>query len=98
MLSVVAQQILTIQLALQSHAVRFMFEDTEIGLSPGCAARECYGYVTLRPGLLTRGLRLCHAHLAGDLRSALSLLLLSFAASPVALASEPLQSREKPPS
>eukprot|EP00959_Pyramimonas_sp_CCMP1952_P436869 9147343-Pyramimonas_sp.AAC.1 len=66
-LSVVAQQILTIQLALQSHAVRFMFEDTEIGLSPGCAARECYGYVTLRPGLLTRGLRLCHAHLAGDL-------------------------------
>ena len=35
-LSVVAQQILTIQLAIQAKVKRFVFEDTEIELDPSC--------------------------------------------------------------
>lgn len=36
-LSVIAQQILTIQLAIQAKLKRFIFEDTEIDLDPACA-------------------------------------------------------------
>lgn len=36
-LSVIAQQILTIQLAIQAKLKRFIFEDTEIDLNPSCS-------------------------------------------------------------
>jgi hypothetical protein len=36
-LSVIAQQILTIQLAIQAKLKRFIFEDTEIDLNPACS-------------------------------------------------------------
>lgn len=44
-LSVIAQQILTIQLAIQQKVKRFIFEDTEISLDPSCSV-----YITMNPG------------------------------------------------
>lgn len=44
-LSVIAQQILTIQLAIQQKLKRFMFEDAEISLDPSCSV-----YITMNPG------------------------------------------------
>ena len=41
-LSVVAQQILTIQLAIQAKVKRFIFEDTEIDLNHACTV-----YITM---------------------------------------------------
>jgi dynein heavy chain len=44
-LSVIAQQILTIQLAIQQKLKRFIFEDTEISLDPSCSV-----FITMNPG------------------------------------------------
>ena len=44
-LSVIAQQILTIQLAIQQKLKRFIFEDTEISLEPSCSV-----YIPMNPG------------------------------------------------
>ena len=49
MLSVIAQQLLTIRNAKAAKAARFMFEGREIKLDPTCAA-----FITMNPGYAGR--------------------------------------------
>jgi hypothetical protein len=66
-LSVIAQQILTIQLAIQAKHKRFIFEDTEIDLDPACAV-----YITMNPVGVTARCRFAWATSRGQLGSAVA--------------------------
>ncbi|VVC95448.1 unnamed protein product [Leptidea sinapis] len=63
-LSVVAQQILSIQLAIMRRDKRFIFEGTEISLNPTCSV-----FITMNPGLarkIVQAYKLCSEQLSSQ--------------------------------
>lgn len=84
-LSVIAQQILSIQLAIQAKLKRFIFEDTEIDLNPACCVMVSFtgtGLLALCQALPSERSVLIHLVACPARRSELLWLLYSAATLP----------------